>query len=80
MRCCTQIDQLAGDSGFNGVNLLGGNDLTITLNETGTSTVTVTGVDYTNATAATAGIANVDQQLGKRRRHHCRRDRSERRR
>ncbi len=29
-----QIDQLAGDSGINGVNLLGGNDLTITLNET----------------------------------------------
>ena len=31
-----QIDQLAGDSGFNGINLLGGNDLTITLNENGT--------------------------------------------
>src|SRR5476651_1534507 len=47
----TQITQLAKDSGFNGVNLLGGNSLTITLNETGTSTTTVTGVDYTNATA-----------------------------
>lgn len=45
----TQIDQLAGDSGINGVNLLGGNDLTITLNETGTSTVVVTGVDDTTA-------------------------------
>src|SRR6266571_4763056 len=29
-----QIDQLADDSGINGVNLLGGNNLTITLNET----------------------------------------------
>jgi len=45
----TQIGQLAGDSGFNGINLLGGNNLTITLNETGTSSTTVTGVDYTNA-------------------------------
>jgi flagellin-like hook-associated protein FlgL len=45
----TQIDQLAGDSGFNGVNLLGGNDLTITLNETGQSTVTVTAVNDTVA-------------------------------
>ena len=47
----TQITQLAKDSGFNGVNLLGGNSLTITLNETGTSSVAVTAVDYTNATA-----------------------------
>ena len=30
-----QIDQLAGDSGFNGINLLGGNDLTIIMNEDG---------------------------------------------
>ena len=47
----TQITQLAKDSGFNGVNLLGGNSLTITLNETGSSTVAVTAVDYTNGTA-----------------------------
>src|SRR5664280_1391001 len=49
----TQITQLAKDSGFNGVNLLGGtgNNLAITLNETGTSSVTVTAVDYTNGTA-----------------------------
>jgi flagellin len=47
----TQITQLAKDSGFNGVNLLGGNSLTITLNETGTSSVAVTAVDYTNASA-----------------------------
>src|ERR1700688_2856065 len=32
-----QIDQLAGDSGINGINLLGGDNLTITLNETGSS-------------------------------------------
>jgi flagellin-like hook-associated protein FlgL len=53
----TQIGQLAGDSGFNGINLLGGNDLTVTLNETGTSTTTVTGVDYTDANTGLS-IAN----------------------
>ena len=54
-----QIDQLAGDSGINGVNLLGGNNLTITLNETGTSTVVVTGVnDTTGGALAIAGAAN----------------------
>jgi flagellin-like hook-associated protein FlgL len=45
----TQIDQLAGDSGINGINLLGGNNLTITLNETATSSVVVTGVDDTTS-------------------------------
>lgn len=53
----TQIGQLAGDSGFNGINLLGGNTLTVTLDETGNSTVTVTGVNYTNANAAPLSIA-----------------------
>src|SRR3989304_906897 len=52
----TQIGQLAGDSGFNGINLLGGDDLTVTLNETATSSTTVTGVDYTNAAAAPLSI------------------------
>jgi flagellin len=44
-----QIDQLAGDAGFNGVNLLGGNDLTITMNEDGSSTVVVTSFNDTTA-------------------------------
>jgi len=45
-----QIDQLAADSGFNGINLLdktNSSDLTLTLNETGTSVVTVAAVDFT---------------------------------
>jgi flagellin len=54
----TQIGQLAGDSSFNGINLLAGNTLTVTLNESGSSTTTVTGVDYTNANAAPLSIAN----------------------
>ena len=53
-----QIGQLAGDSGFNGVNLLGGNTLTVNLNETATSSISVTGVDYTNANNAPLSIAN----------------------
>jgi len=47
----TQIDQLAGDSGYNGINLLGGNNLTITLNESGTSTVTVAAYNDTTGGA-----------------------------
>jgi flagellin len=54
----TQIGQLATDAGFNGINLLAGNSLTITMNEAGTSTVAVTGVNYTNAQAAPLSIAN----------------------
>ena len=44
-----QVDQLSGDSGFNGINLLDKNnssDLTVTLNESGTSSVTINAVDF----------------------------------
>lgn len=51
----SQIDALAGDSGFNGINLIKGNNLTVTLNETGTSSVTITAVTYD---AAGLGINN----------------------
>jgi flagellin len=44
-----QIDKLAGDSGFNGINLLNANNLTVTLNESGSSTVTITAVTYNSA-------------------------------
>jgi flagellin len=57
----TQIGQLAGDSGFNGINLIGGDNLTVVLNEksgASQSSVTVTGVNYTDATAAPLSIAN----------------------
>jgi flagellin len=48
----SQVDQLAADSGFNGINLLDSNassDLTVTLNETGSSSVTVSAVDFSSA-------------------------------
>jgi flagellin len=47
----TQIDQLAADSGFNGINLLdktNSSDLTLVLNETGSSTITIAAVDFTS--------------------------------
>ena len=54
-----QIDKLAGDSGFNGINLLNGDNLTVTMNETGTSSVTVSGVTDTSASALSInGSAN----------------------
>ncbi|WP_018262727.1 flagellin hook IN motif-containing protein [Methylobacterium sp. WSM2598] len=45
----TQIDQLAADSGYNGVNLLAGDTLKISFNEKNTSTLSVQGstVSYT---------------------------------
>jgi len=39
----TQITQLAGDAGYKGVNLLAGDDLTVTFNEGRTSSITVKG-------------------------------------
>lgn len=54
-----QIDQLAGDSGVNGINLLGGNTLTVSLNETGTSVVNINGSNTScNGTLAIAASTN----------------------
>jgi flagellin-like hook-associated protein FlgL len=53
----TQISQLAGDSGFNGVNLLGGSSLTINLDESASSSVTVTGATYTGNTPLSIATA-----------------------
>lgn len=53
-----QVGKLASDSGFNGINLLGGDSLTVTLNEDATSTATITGVNYTDANSAPLSISN----------------------
>jgi len=42
-----QIDQTIQDSGYGGVNLLQGQDLKVTFNETGSSAITIAGVNYT---------------------------------
>ena len=50
-------------SGFNGINLLGGDSLTVVLNEKSTpSKVTVTGIDYSNASANGAGQLAITSQ------------------
>ena len=42
----TQIDQLANDASFNGNNLLQNDDVTVIFNEDGTSSLTISGVDF----------------------------------
>ncbi|MBY0532786.1 MAG: hypothetical protein K2P86_12530 [Xanthobacteraceae bacterium] len=42
-----QITQLARDASFNGVNLLNSDDLTVTFNEDGSSSLVIDGVDFT---------------------------------
>jgi flagellin len=70
-----QIDQLARDSSFNGINLLDSTNsanLTVTLNESGSSAVTINAIDFTSAglglnaannnwgTSANIALANTD--------------------
>ncbi len=56
----SQIDALATDSGYNGKNLLNGDDLTVNFNADGTSSLTITGQD---ATTAAAGL-NISTAAG----------------
>src|SRR6202035_5355407 len=53
----TQIDQLAGDSSYNGVNLLNGNNLTVNFNETATSSLTISGVTFNHSGLGLSTIA-----------------------
>ncbi|MFF8799407.1 MULTISPECIES: flagellin hook IN motif-containing protein [unclassified Methylobacterium] len=53
-----QMDQLASDAGFNGVNLLSGDNLTINFNEKGTSSLKVQG---SATSAASLGLSAVGQ-------------------
>jgi flagellin len=51
-----QINTTSQDSSFNGVNLLAGDQLKLTFNETGKSTLSITGVTFN---AAGLGLANL---------------------
>jgi flagellin len=51
-----QITSTSQDASFNGVNLLGGDTLKLTFNETGKSTLNITGVNFN---AAGLGLANL---------------------
>ena len=57
----TQIDQLAKDANFNGVNLLNGGSLKVTLNEQSTSSLTIAGVTDTAAGLGIAASTNTFQ-------------------
>lgn len=45
----TQIDELAADASYQGINLLGGDDLTVNFNESQTSQLTIQGVTLNSA-------------------------------
>jgi len=53
-----QIDQLAGDSGYNGVNLLNGDGLKVVFNEKGTSSLSISGVTYNSAGLGVSASTN----------------------
>ena len=52
----SQITTTSQDASFNGINLLGGDQLKLTFNETGKSTLNITGVNFN---AAGLGLANL---------------------
>jgi len=52
-----QIDQLAGDASYNGINLLNGNNLTVNFNETGTSALTITAVTFDSTGLGLSAVA-----------------------
>ena len=56
----TQIDQLATDAGFNGVNLLNGDSLTVSFNESGSSSLAISGVTF-NSTGL--GVTSADNSF-----------------
>jgi flagellin-like hook-associated protein FlgL len=55
----SQIDQLARDSGYNGVNLLDGDDLSVQFNEKGSSKLNIDGADI-SATGLGIDTAQLD--------------------
>ena len=53
----TQINQLAGDATYNGVNLLSGDNLTIDFNQNGSSALAIQGVNFNAAGLSLSSIA-----------------------
>jgi flagellin len=58
----TQIDQLAGDSSYNGVNLLKGDNLQVVFNENNTASLTIQGVTYNSAGLGLSAITGTGFQ------------------
>lgn len=59
----SQMEDLAKDSDYKGKNLLAGtgNDLTVTFNEDGSSSLSISAVDYTNAESG-LGLTDIDRK------------------
>jgi flagellin len=58
----TQIDQLAGDSSYKGVNLLKGDNLTVDFNETNTSSLLIQGVTYNSTGLGLSSVSGTGFQ------------------
>ncbi|MGE0351737.1 MAG: flagellin [Gemmatimonadales bacterium] len=54
----TQIDQLAGDAGYKGTNFLSSGSLTVEFNESGSSSITITGFDGSTTGLSISAAAN----------------------
>ena len=54
----TQIDNTASDASYNGVNLLNGDQLQLTFNETGKSKLNITGVNFGSAGLGLSALTN----------------------
>jgi flagellin len=53
----TQINQLAGDATYNGINLLNGDNLTINFNQSASSSLTIQGVTFNSSGLSLSSIA-----------------------
>jgi flagellin-like hook-associated protein FlgL len=58
----TQIDALAGDASYNGINLLNGDDLKVVFNENGTSSLTIAGVTFNSGGLGLTAISGTGFQ------------------
>ena len=65
----TEMNKIYQDAGYKGVNLINGNDLTVTTNENSTTqvissaTLTVTGVGFSAATVSWSTASNIDTSI-----------------
>jgi len=62
IRTSPAIDQLAGDTSYNGVYLLNGDNLKVTFNENGTSSLTILGVKLNSAGLGLTAISGTGFQ------------------
>ena len=65
----TEMNKIYQDAGYKGVNLINGNDLTVTTNENATtvvissSTLNVTGLGFSAATVSWSTASNIDTSI-----------------